>query len=1027
MSLKASPIRRSSNGLSSSHRSRIMMNSFTYVAPPSSTPTNTTTTTNGEPLKIGRSINKSTTPSETNGFFDSKVLSRSHAEIWFEKFCVCGNGCGGNCDGNGIINGVGGEVGGKVYIKDLKSSNGTFVNGKKIEADNGECEIVELNNKDLLKRNSMPKSLSKSISNDLSIFDIVERELNFARQDSHNLTHLNNMLDDVNHKLEDYTVILSQQDQQNQYKIIQKSYQDLHELFTKTIQGHEEEKRLIILSYTKQMDEILKEHNVLKENCNDLMEIINSNEREYENNHYAKEIMIKTNESEKYNTATKKQLQEEQKNGGNNNNNYNYQQLLLNKEKEFVDLSNKLDLTTKDYNQMKENFDITIKRIRNVIMDNLGIGITDIADIGIVGGNNIKHFKQKSEPIKDSEWTNDEFSDHDNNVVDDNHKKSNNSEDLESSDNHCAEEAEVGGDNDDDSEEFDNDGMLSSGKKNCKIQKVVDMENSDVNLIRLWHSTSEFITGELSRYHISFDSSIHQPSTAWPPKFLSVKVANIKPIVYKSFSLFAPHNISVSCLETSKLKKNRGVGFKPALKLGGVWRFQLELIDDNDGDGRRRTKGDWTLDIISEIIRSPNSIKYEISIFAEIPENATIEDEFKIFEANYNKTIKKGKSVTTTLSPSIKYELFTTKDIFSLPNLKEEKRVRQQQNDIHLIVLTHGIHGSMLDQLYLKESIEELYPKDNHNRVIVYSSDVLHIYTEDGIEECGEKLAKKILEYIDITNDNSDDDNSDDGGNSDGRSRTFSPTISKISFIGHSLGGLINVFVVGYLYTVTCGKFFDNIKPIHFITIASPWLGSSEHPWYVRLGMKFGALGQTGKDLALVPRSREQQNKASGAVEENTEGGEDEPLLLALAKPTSESHIALAKFQYRTIYSNIANDVPVSFRSSSLHFHVRISLSPPDVSSDHIDRSIKNSYSSILHDKIYTPDEISSQFLSSSNDNDNNSIEEKIARCWHSDMSWRKVILYIEGDAHTNVVVRRKWLNVAGWKVIQHLLDQHKF
>ncbi|CAJ0769177.1 22622_t:CDS:2, partial [Entrophospora sp. SA101] len=150
MSLKASPIRRSSNGLSSSHRSRIMMNSFTYVAPPSSTPTNTTTTTNGEPLKIGRSINKSTTPSETNGFFDSKVLSRSHAEIWFEKFCVCGNGCGGNCDGNGIINGVGGEVGGKVYIKDLKSSNGTFVNGKKIEADNGECEIVELNNKDLL-------------------------------------------------------------------------------------------------------------------------------------------------------------------------------------------------------------------------------------------------------------------------------------------------------------------------------------------------------------------------------------------------------------------------------------------------------------------------------------------------------------------------------------------------------------------------------------------------------------------------------------------------------------------------------------------------------------------------------------------------------------------------------------------------------------------------------------------------------------------------------------------------------------
>lgn len=38
-------------------------------------------------------------PTHTNAIFDSKVLSRSHAEIWADK--------------------------GKVYIQDTKSSNGT--------------------------------------------------------------------------------------------------------------------------------------------------------------------------------------------------------------------------------------------------------------------------------------------------------------------------------------------------------------------------------------------------------------------------------------------------------------------------------------------------------------------------------------------------------------------------------------------------------------------------------------------------------------------------------------------------------------------------------------------------------------------------------------------------------------------------------------------------------------------------------------------------------------------------------------
>lgn len=38
-----------------------------------------------EHVKIGRQTNSKTIPAERNGFFDSKVLSRQHAEIWLEN------------------------------------------------------------------------------------------------------------------------------------------------------------------------------------------------------------------------------------------------------------------------------------------------------------------------------------------------------------------------------------------------------------------------------------------------------------------------------------------------------------------------------------------------------------------------------------------------------------------------------------------------------------------------------------------------------------------------------------------------------------------------------------------------------------------------------------------------------------------------------------------------------------------------------------------------------------------------------
>ncbi|CAG8606406.1 14636_t:CDS:2, partial [Acaulospora morrowiae] len=166
--------------------------------------------TEGVSVKIGRTTNKNTAPTETNGYFDSKVLSRTHAEVWTEN--------------------------GKVYIKDLRSSNGTFVNGRRISAESKESEAVELNNYDILEfgidinnedrklmfskvtarvhisssnfdtsngHSFKGESIHKRIFDpESSIYATLESELHWARDESRRLVELNNIIGDMSKYVE---------------------------------------------------------------------------------------------------------------------------------------------------------------------------------------------------------------------------------------------------------------------------------------------------------------------------------------------------------------------------------------------------------------------------------------------------------------------------------------------------------------------------------------------------------------------------------------------------------------------------------------------------------------------------------------------------------------------------------------------------------------------------------------------------------------------------------------------------------
>ncbi|XP_019848758.1 PREDICTED: sarcolemmal membrane-associated protein-like [Amphimedon queenslandica] len=77
-----------------------------------------------EPLKVGRPVDKKKI-SQNNLIFDCRVLSRNHALIWFEN--------------------------GKFFIKDTKSSNGTFVNECRLSPSGEESSPTEMRTRDIVQ------------------------------------------------------------------------------------------------------------------------------------------------------------------------------------------------------------------------------------------------------------------------------------------------------------------------------------------------------------------------------------------------------------------------------------------------------------------------------------------------------------------------------------------------------------------------------------------------------------------------------------------------------------------------------------------------------------------------------------------------------------------------------------------------------------------------------------------------------------------------------------------------------------
>ncbi|XP_017620580.1 uncharacterized protein LOC108464816 isoform X4 [Gossypium arboreum] len=234
----------------------------------------------------------------------------------------------------------------------------------------------------------------------------------------------------------------------------------------------------------------------------------------------------------------------------------------------------------------------------------------------------------------------------------------------------------------------------------------------------------------------------------------------------------------------------------------------------------------------------------------------------------------------------------------------------------HLVIMVNGLIGSAADWRFAAEKFVAKLP----DKVIVHRSECNYSkLTFDGVDMMGERLAQEVLDVV-----------------------KRRPEVRKISFVAHSLGGLVARYAIGRLYENSTklgqsGPFVSTLtgehtnssmqdlqqhsedriaglEPMNFITFATPHLGSRGHKQLPLLcGLPFlekrasqtahFVVGRSGKHLFLT---------------DNDEG--KPPLLLRMVDDGDDLKFisALHAFKRRVAYANANYDHMVGWRTSSI-------------------------------------------------------------------------------------------------------------
>uniref|UniRef100_A0A1D1Z3C5 Putative lipase YOR059C n=1 Tax=Anthurium amnicola TaxID=1678845 RepID=A0A1D1Z3C5_9ARAE len=330
---------------------------------------------------------------------------------------------------------------------------------------------------------------------------------------------------------------------------------------------------------------------------------------------------------------------------------------------------------------------------------------------------------------------------------------------------------------------------------------------------------------------------------------------------------------------------------------------------------------------------------------------------------------------------------------------------RPEQYPEHLVVMVNGLVGSADNWKYAAEQFVQKLP----DKVIVHRSQCNYLtLTFDGVDLMGERLAEEVLSVAHQR-----------------------PGVQKISFVAHSLGGLVARYAIGRLYEpgsltessvawrcLTTGRNSEGrvagLEPVNFITVATPHLGSRGHkqlpflcglPFLERSASHTAHLvvGRTGKHLFLT---------------DNDDG--KPPLLLRMVDDCYglKFRSALCSFRRRVAYANANFDHMVGWRTSSIRRQHELPNSHLRVSDEKYPHIVYIDRDDTLSINKEAPSAVRVQTVD---------LEEEMIRGL-TQVPWERVDVSFKKStqryvAHSTIQVKSYWINSDGADVIYHMID----
>ncbi|XP_024516559.1 putative lipase YDL109C isoform X1 [Selaginella moellendorffii] len=334
----------------------------------------------------------------------------------------------------------------------------------------------------------------------------------------------------------------------------------------------------------------------------------------------------------------------------------------------------------------------------------------------------------------------------------------------------------------------------------------------------------------------------------------------------------------------------------------------------------------------------------------------------------------------------------------------------------HLLVMVNGIVGSADDWKFAAKKFKEKLGE----RVFIYRSSCnAAISTFDGVDVMGKRLAEEVQRTINETR-----------------------GVQKISFVAHSLGGLVARYAIAQLYRPADLGLKDvdpkpeenakgeeeklpvrgtiaGLQAVNFITVATPHLGSRANGQLpILCGFRclesaavciaHWFVGRTGRHLFL------------------TDGKPNHPPLLCRMVTDCEDGMflsALQLFKRHVAYANVQNDHMVGWRTSSLRRESELPkvtttpigpryphiVSVEEIIPDNEERNLRSPVAEVVIPPASDP------------------LEEEMIRGL-TKIKWERVDVNFHGTlqrffAHSTIQVKSTGLHSRGADVIQHMID----